>query len=412
MNKRRRRLKLTIDSLAAGGDGVGRDEEGRVTFVPQTAPGDVVLVELLQDRKQFARGKVVELLEPSTHRQEPRCKLFSAGQCGGCQWQQVDRATQRAAKEEIVDNGLRRAVERGMSRAALQDPCSPYGWRRRARLSYWAGGGKRLIGFYPPKSKHISDVSECPQLDPTLQSALDVVRKHLLPALRHRGEIELLLAEDGRCHVAVHGTVAPKGLESLANEDGIAGVRNGKNLHGAASVELEGGVLGSAEGFAQASRAGNLALCKTVAEAMGDLAGKEVLELYAGSGNFTRLLADAKRAVAVEVTPVGATPNGVDWREAEVVESLQAMVADKEHFDLVLLDPPRSGAREAIEGIAALSPQTIIYVSCDVATLSRDVEVLHELGYRAESAQPVDLMPQTSHVEIVLVLRRDAVSAA
>jgi 23S rRNA (uracil1939-C5)-methyltransferase len=411
MNKRRRRLKLTIDSLAAGGDGVGRDDEGRVTFVPQAMPGDVVLVELLQDRKQFARGKVVEIIEASKQRVEPKCALFKAGTCGGCQWQHVDAATQRAAKEEIVDNGLRRAMERGMTRADLEQPCTSYGWRRRARLSFWAGGDKRFIGFYPPKSKQITDVTVCPQLEDKLQEALGLVRKHLLPALRHRGEIEMLLGEDGRVHVAIHGTVAPKGLKDLVAEEMIAGVRNGKTLHGDATVLLEGGVPGNAEGFAQASRAGNLALCKKVAASVGDHKDKSILELYAGSGNFTRLFLGAKRLVAVESAPVANPPAEADWREAEVVELLESMVQGKEHFDLVLLDPPRSGAKEAIAAIAALTPETVVYVSCDVATLSRDVEALCELGYTAESASPVDLMPQTSHVEVVLVLRRTSAPA-
>ncbi len=407
MNKRKRRLKLTIDSLAAGGDGVGRDEEGRVTFVPLAVPGDEVLVELLQDRKQFARGKIVELLKASENRAEPKCSLFRKGLCGGCQWQQVQAEGQAAAKLEIVDNGLRRAIERGLTREPLLEPCSPYGWRRRARLSYWAGEGKRLIGFYPAKSKHITDVAECPQLEEKLQEALGLVRTHLLPSLRHRGEIELLLAEDGRVHVAIHGTVAPQGVKTLAKEASIAGVRNGKNLHGEARVELEGGVMGSADGFAQASRAGNLALCTLVEAAVGDLAGKKVLELYAGTGNFTRLLSAAKRVVAVDTARPPKERGEVEWRQADVVDTLEAMAAAKERFDLVLLDPPRSGAKEAIAGIAALEPQTILYVSCDVATLSRDVESLCELGYTAESAQPVDLMPQTSHVEVVLTLRRN-----
>jgi 23S rRNA (uracil1939-C5)-methyltransferase len=406
MNKRRRRLKLKIDSLAAGGDGVGRDEDGRVTFVAQAVPGDVALVELLQDRKQFARGKIAELLEASPQRVEPSCSLFTSGLCGGCQWQQVSADAQRDAKEEIVDNGLRRAIARGMSREPLQQPCAPYGWRRRARMSFWSGGDKQFIGFYPPKSKQITDVPTCPQLDTKLQDALAIVRKHLLPALRHRGEIELLLGEDGQVHVAVHGTVAPKGLKDLAAEATIAGVRNGKTLHGSATVELEGGIAGSADGFAQASRAGNLALCEKVAELVGDVTGKEILELYAGSGNFTRLLAGAKRVVAVESAKLTKTPEGVDWREADVMEVLETMAKANERVDMVILDPPRSGAKDAIAGIAALEPKTVVYVSCDVATLSRDVEALCELGYEAESAHPVDLMPQTSHVEVVLVLRR------
>jgi 23S rRNA (uracil1939-C5)-methyltransferase len=273
-------------------------------------------------------------------------------------------------------------------------------------MSFWSGGDKRFIGFYPPKSKQITDVTTCPQLDARLQDALAVVRKHLLPALRHRGEIELLLGEGGKVHVAVHGTVAPKGLKDLAADPMIAGVRNGKTLHGSATVELEGGISGSADGFAQASRAGNLALCDKVASLVGDVAGKAVLELYAGSGNFTRLFKGAERIVAVESAKVSNPPEGVDWREAEVVQTLEAMAAAEERFDLVVLDPPRSGAKEAMAGIAALQPKTVVYVSCDVATLSRDVEALCELGYLAEVAHPVDLMPQTSHVEVVLVLQR------
>ncbi|MBL4634805.1 MAG: class I SAM-dependent RNA methyltransferase [Kofleriaceae bacterium] len=409
MRKKKRRIVLDIDSLAAGGDGVARDSEGRVTFIPRAVPGDRALVELQTEKKQFARGRVIEILKEGPHHQKPACDLFTKDLCGGCQWQHIDAETQPAAKEENVDKGLRRVIARGLVRKPLMQPCTPYGWRRRARLSYWAGGPK-LLGFFPPKSQRITDIETCPQLEEKLQTALGIVRKHLLEELRQRGEVEILLAEDGRCHVVVHGTATPMGLSELAEQPEIAGVVNGKRLYGDAAVVLEGGIVSAASDFAQASAAGNAKLCEVVSEALGDLSGKSVLELYAGSGNFTRLMKGASRVVAVECNPMpegGIEGVALEWCDGDVTEEVHALAESEQSFDIVLLDPTRSGSRDALEDIARLNPQRIVYISCDVATLSRDVEELHELGYRGVSAQPIDLMPQTSHVETVIVLEKE-----
>ncbi len=409
MSKKKRRIALHIDSLAAGGDGVARDEEGRVTFISRGVPGDEVLVELLQEKKQFARGRVVSILNEGPHHQKPACKLFAEDLCGGCQWQHISAEAQTRAKEEIVENGLRRAISRGLKPSPLLQPCEPYGWRRRARMSYWAGGNAKILGFFPPKSQKITDIIECPQLQSELQEAVGVVRKILLAELRQRGEVEFLMAADGRCHVAVHGTATPKGLEALSEHPSIAGVINGKRLYGEPVVALEGGVLTAASDFAQASLAGNQALCKTVEAALGDVQGKSVLELYAGRGNFTRLMKGASRVVAIELGEAPETSFDdvtMYWCDGDVAEEVHALAESEQTFDIVLLDPPRAGSRDALEDLVRLDPGTIIYISCDVATLSRDVEMLHELGYDAQSAQPIDLMPQTSHVEIVLVLKK------
>ena len=411
MKRHRRRIALDIDSLAAGGDGVGRDAEGRVTFVPRAVPGDKLLVQLVDERKQFARASVVEVLQASEHRVEDRCGYFARGECGGCQWQHVAQELQRTAKEAIVDNALRRSLDRGLERKPLLEPCPPLGWRRRARLSYWARG-PLVLGFFAPRSQKITDIEQCPQFEPALQRGFDLVREHLLPGLRDKGEIELLLAEDGRVHVSVHGPADPKAVQALAAEASIAGVVHGKKVHGQAEVMLEFGVAASSSRFAQASRSGNIALCEEVAAAVGELAGKRVLELYAGSGNFTRLLAEAAQVVAVEHSPPPASGLPADvganteWQEAEVLEACDALRAASASFDLVLLDPPRTGARDVLDAIVALGPERIVYVSCDVATLARDIEQLHEQGYTATCAQPINMMPQTSQVELVVVLER------
>ncbi len=413
MKRRNRRIALDITGLAAGGDGVGRDETGRVTFVPRSVTGDRVLVQLDDERKQFARAHVVEVLEASPERVEASCEHFKTGACGGCQWQHVAAGAQRSAKEEIVDSGLRRAMEAGLVREALLEPCEPLGWRRRARLSYWARG-PRVLGFFAPRSQKITDIAKCPQFAPGLQRGLELVRRHLLPGLVDRGEIELLLAEDGKVHVSVNGPAETRAVQELADEELIAGVIHGDTVLGAGHVELEFGTLASSNSFAQASRAGNVALCEQVSAALGDLQGKRVLELYAGSGNFTRLLDKARGVYAVEQSelPAGVeaamSEQRIHWMQENVIDGCAMLAAESARFDVVLLDPPRTGAKEIMEAVIGFAPQTIVYVSCDVATLARDLETLRAGGYQAESAQPIDLMPQTSQVELVVRLTRQA----
>ena len=405
MSKRRRRIEVVVESLAAGGDGVARGEDGRVTFVPRAAPGDTLLVSLVQERKQFARGKIAKVLKPSEVRVEPRCKLFADERCGGCQWQHIEQETQHAAKQMIVEQGLRRAIGQGMECATVLEPCPPWQWRRRARFSFWAGGPK-VLGFFPQGDKKITDVAECPQLAEGLQTALTAIRTHLLPGLSARGEVSVVLGSDGTVHVAVHGSATRKSIEALAADPIVGGVSHGTRSSGAKHVRLEGGVPASADSFAQASAEGNEALCQEVVKAMGDVSGLRVLELFAGSGNFTRLLGKASEVVAIESAPLfeGDDTVSAKWIRGDAATTAAALATDGERFDAVLLDPPRSGAREVVESIAALGPKRIVYVSCDVATLSRDIDALTALGYKAVRAQPIDLMPQTAQVEVVAVL--------
>ncbi len=405
MSKRRRRIEVLVESLAAGGDGVARGEDGRVTFVPRAAPGDRLLVSLIQERKQFARGKLVKVLEPSELRVVAKCKLFADERCGGCQWQHIEQETQGAAKQLIVEAGLRKAIARGLECAPLLEPCPPWQWRRRARFSFWAGG-PRVLGFFPQGDKKITDVQECPQLEAGLQAALTAIRTHLLPGLSARGEVSAVLGANGASHVSVHGSASRKSVEALAADPAISGVSHGTRTMGKADVQLEGGVLATADRFAQASAAGNEALCSEVENAVGPVAGLRVLELFAGSGNFTRLFSDASEVVAIEAAPIpkGEYAGGARWIQGDAATRAAELVKAGERFDVVLLDPPRSGAKDVLDSIVALTPKRVVYVSCDVATLARDIEVLVAKGYKAVRAQPIDLMPQTAQVEVVAVL--------
>ncbi len=357
-------VTITIESLAAGGDGVGRDANGRVTFVPLAAPGDTVRVRLVKQTKSFARGEISEVVTPSPERVVPPCPAFIAG-CGGCQWQHVSRAAQLAAKHAIVVNALRRVTSQIEPIAA---PAPAYGWRRRARFHVERG----RVGLYRTATTELLPLAACPQLEPALDRELAQLAKSKLP----NGDVAMLVGQAGARSIGVEGQQAPV-------------------------IEVEPGLFGSAWDFAQASTAGNAVLIALVNKAVGRGPGR-ILELYAGAGNFTRGLI----ALGWQVTPTDAAPPPQPPPHFYVATADRAVEKLQGPFDVVVLDPPRAGAPEAIDGIVKHAPQQIVYISCDPATLARDAERLIAAGYRAERAWPVDMMPQTSHIEVVLVLRK------
>ncbi len=407
-------VEIVIDSLAAGGDGVARDADGRVTFVSHSAPGDRVRARIGQQRRSFARATIVELLSPGPDRVEPACALFANGACGGCQWQHLSPEAQARAKSDNVAAALRHLIDAGLELDPIETPVPPYEWRRRARL-HWVRprrAKKAIVGFYAPRSRRVTDVPRCPQLEPALAGALAYLREQLSPRLTGQGEMELVAGHDGDVHVVVHGPCAPDAVESLPGCGGIVGAALGRRTWGRPTIELEPGLPIRADWFAQPSRAGNAALLAAVDRASWPRDGARICELFSGSGNLTRVLADGAREVLAVDThgragdfPASAS---VSFRQ-DPADRVAALLARKEEdFDLVVLDPPRTGAADVMAPLAALGARRVVYVSCDPATLARDARVLVEAGYRPLRAQPLELMPQTAHVEVVLGLEKAA----
>lgn len=382
-------LELDIDSLAAGGDGVGRDASGRVTFVPRTAPGDRVRARIIKQTKTFARAELVEVLTPSPSRVEPPCPHFTEG-CGGCEWMHVSRPAQLAAKQAIVLGALRKLE--GLTVHPIADPAPPLGWRRRAR--FHVGGD--TVGLYQLGTHRIVPIASCPQLEPRLDAAYQKTVGLTPPS----GELALLVGHAGAIALA---TTRPWRLaRSLVESHWPSGVVSAGVSVGEPVIEVEPGLFGTPWDFAQASAAGNAALTARTRAAVGPGPGR-LLELYAGAGNLTRgLLADGWSVTATDgVKP--AKPPTENYLAGEVTAVLEKLDGP---FDAVVLDPPRAGAADTIAAIVRLSPRVIAYVSCDPATLARDATKLIEAGYRATDAWPIDLMPQTSHVEVVLRFER------
>lgn len=381
-------LELQITSLAAGGDGVGRDDNGRVTFVPRTVPGDRVRATLVTEKASFARAELLDVLVPSPSRVAPMCPAFEAG-CGGCQWLSVSRPAQLEAKQALVASALRGLD--GLIVEPIADPAPALGWRRRARLHSRSG----RLGLYAGRTRQVVPLSRCPQLDLALDAALQFLATKSLPD----GEVALVSNARGEVAVGIERDWAPAG--ALVGHAGIVGACAGAAARfGQPLLEIEPGLWAGPWDFAQASAAGNAALVDRVRAAVGSGPGV-VLELYAGNGNFTRaFVADGWTVHPSDlVAPARAIANFT-------VGPVEQVLASAGSCDALVLDPPREGAAAAVAGIVRLAPQTIVYISCDPATLARDASRLVAGGYRADRAWPIDLMPQTAHVEVVLRLVR------
>jgi len=382
-------VELAIESLAAGGDGVGRAADGCVVFVPFTAPGDRVRVRLVERKARFARGEIERVLARGPERVEPRCPVFGA--CGGCAWQHLDYAAQVAAKRAIVRDALARiaGVAEPPPLAFTASP-APYGYRGRTRVRVERG----TVGFRRRRSRELCAVTACPLLAPPLDAALAALAA--VPP-RGTGEWELALGEGGAVRVAALGAGGGERLALRA---------------GAERLLLSPGV------FAQA----NALLLDALAEAVLGAAGRgaSALELFAGAGFFTLGLARRfAKVVAVESDPAaardlarnvadagqGGAPLRVRVVEARVEAWLAAGEAAALAPEVVVLDPPRGGIGAAAAAtLAQLPARRLVHLSCDPATLARDVAALAREGWRLASLHAFDLFPQTPHVEVLAVL--------
>lgn len=391
-------VELTLDSLAFGGEAVGRDGDGRVVFVAGGAPGDRVRVRLTEQKRKFARGELLEVLAPGRERVTPPCAI--ADRCGGCPWQHVSVTAQLAAKQSIVERALK-------SSGAAVEPIAPsprsLGYRTRARMTARDGN----VGFAARRSHDIVDVAFCPALDPELDRALQAARRSIGHQLGDEGLLAAALTRDSDGKSRVHLALGPgHGADVAALKTAAAPL---VGIDGIETVAFESAP------FAQANAEQNETLRRLVREAARaeDL---RVLELYAGDGNFTRdLAAVAKGGVAIEGDAAAVSRlrrNVVDarWqlRAEPVTRALEKLARAGERFDVIVLDPPRAGAGpEAIVALSRLQAERIVYVSCDPMTLARDLQTLAQNGYRAERAWPVDMMPHTFHVEVVCSIVRE-----
>ncbi len=404
-------VELTVGSLAHGGEAVGR-VRALVCFVAGAAPGEQVRVRVTEARKRFARATVVRVLDASPDRVEPPCPYFGA--CGGCQWQYLAYPAQLAAKHGILRDQLRRALclPDDALDALVRPPIGmrdPWGYRNSVGVVADADG--------KPSFRHLHShatvaIDHCPISQPGINRALAA-----LSAEGVAGALTIRTDADGAAVVLVSGERVQTRQTLLGasfRTDGAAFFQ--VNTRREARLDLAPPLPGEWRPEENGVSMADI-LAATALRGLA-LTGREtVLDAYAGVGTFALLAAPrARRVIAVEEVAVAATDARANARalgienvtvHARKVERFLPALAERgERIDAVILDPPRSGCvPEVLAALMALAPARIVYVSCDPATLARDLAVL-AARYDLEAVQPIDMFPQTFHIESVTTLTR------
>jgi 23S rRNA (uracil1939-C5)-methyltransferase len=398
-------MEVTIERILPGGLGLAH-AEGKTLMVALAAPGDRLRVHVDRVKGNVCFGSIVEVLEPSPVRIAPPCPYF--GRCGGCDFQQLTYEAQLSAKAEIIKDCLHR-IGRINTVPDFNIAPAPNQWRYRSRAQWQYDSVRQRLGYFESVSRNVCDVSECAVLVPELQQSLETLRHEMG---------EGLLPNDARYFRAV---VGDQGV-SVSSGVRSPSISEGKIRDISRSVNGETYNL-NAESFFQT----NIDLAPQLIEAaIGGASGDAAIELYSGVGLFTLPLARRfKHVIAVEENPDAASfaqenlanagLTNVDianaavgqWLNGEVggLRSEKRRQAAALQIDFLLLDPPRVGAESrVIDGILQLSPKQICYVSCDPATLARDLRKIIAGGYSLDSLNAFDMFPQTHHVETIAKL--------
>jgi 23S rRNA (uracil1939-C5)-methyltransferase len=427
---------VTMEKIIAGGMGLARLENGKVIMVPFVLPGEKVRVRETLSRKGYVTGEVVEILDPATDRREPLCSVY--GECGGCDLQHVKYRKQLEIKRTIVAEALQRTGVKTPSAMPEKTVASPgqRHYRSRLRLKIDKNG---TIGFFRKKSNRLVPVNHCPLAGDEINRALaELPHSGILPELAGLcREIELRISPHNRQLLLVLLGCRTKNppaslVARLAGRVSVTAVgiirkhvytqifpRKNTMLQGSRIKLSSGGTCDlswSGGCFSQVNAAQNEQLINLVCSLAGELHGRSVLDLFCGMGNFSIPVALQGAAVtglewsreSVRWAKYNGSAAGVQCRfiRTDVADGLEELAGNGESVDIIVLDPPRKGLGRASNLLPRLCPERIIYVSCDPATLARDLALITRDGYIVQRLVPVDMFPQTSHIECAALLKK------
>jgi 23S rRNA (uracil1939-C5)-methyltransferase len=405
---------VTIEKLVYGGMGLGK-HQGKVIFVPFSVPGDRLCVHTVEEKKTFIRAEIVQIMKPGDGRVEPGCLHF--GKCGGCHLQQLEYLRQVEAKRRILEETMHHRFPETRELPITMNACmQPLGYRSRARVQTRGAGEKASVGFYRHRSHAVEDIDNCPLLRPSLNEALSALKQFKLKVDLDANPQEMDMAcshEEGTWATARVGAEPGDGglplLGTRRSEDVILRRKVG-NFHYSVTASV----------FFQANDFMVLELAALVHKLSANKGRDSALDLFSGVGLFSLPLArQFAKIVAVESSPeacrlCSSNASAAGFRNIQTVCTDAAAwmksegSATSNKFDLIVLDPPRSGAgTDVMEQINKLAPATIIYVSCDPQTLSRDLACISSRDYRIDWVQGLDMFPQTFHFETVVRLNRN-----
>lgn len=419
---------IHVERIAGGGDGVGREDSGRVIFVPRTAPGDVILADVVHAKRQWAKGRVREYVQLGEDRRPAPCPQYD--QCGGCHLQHLTPVEQRRAKRGVVQEALRRI---GGVEAAVPDLVvagNEFGYRNRVTFSFGDATGGLRAGFRMlHDATAVTDTSRCLLAELPIQLAWSALRESWKqgicdPPAGPETRLTIRSASDGSVDMLLRG-VEPPAAESVGRlferVPGLVG------YHYAPPGGVPACIAGSetladrwqgidfdlpADVFLQVNRQVSVAMDAWLDERVGGLSGARILDLYAGVGaRAIRWAMGGAEVTACEVSaPAAAASRSAAARVGAQVVVQHARVEDRIEellpVDVVVVNPPRSGLTRCVaKALVTESAERLAYVSCDPATLARDLGRLSPAWDLVE-LQPFEAFPQTAHVETVAWLHR------
>lgn len=416
-------MECKIDGLSHSGEGVARIE-GKATFVPFTIPGETVDIEIVDEKKSFQRGKLVRILNLSADRVEPPCPHYFS--CGGCSYQHVKYSRQLELKRQVVQETLKRigGIEIGVNPVlGMEDP-----WHYRNKVEWHAlrKAGRFVMGYYINDSRILMDIGNCLLISQEMQEYSSFIKEHA----------EELRIPDN-CEIIVRQSSASRDLMLIFGGTGASGINFAKmlNFREVASIySIDEGIsqlhygdqtlpenLAGIEyqvsplSFFQVNIEQTGRMLEVIKEYARLEAGNTVLDAYCGTGSIALNLARSARLVvgieafksAVKDAKRNAFNNHITNCKFIKGTCEDIVPGLEEHFNVVVLDPPRAGCKDKlIEAIIKKQPERIVYVSCNPATLARDLAEMTKAKYLVQAVQPVDMFPQTSHVETMVLLYR------
>jgi 23S rRNA (uracil1939-C5)-methyltransferase len=404
-------FEVTLEKLTYGGEAMGRLPDGRAMFVPFGLPGEQVRLELTEDKKNFTRGKLLEVLKASPERIEPKCEHF--GKCGGCHYQNLTYEKQLQAKTEILRDQLHR-IGKIENPPVMQMVPSPLEWNYRNHVQFHlTAEGK--VGFINAKGNSTLPIRECHLPEPGInvfwhelyfESNKDVERVSLRAGLEEELMVVLESESPETPEFEIEADVSVVHLYDehavvIAGQDNLLFNISGKDFRV------------SAASFFQVNTKMAEKMVEHLIARLPVTPADTVLDVYCGVGLFSKFLADKCQTVIGIETSESACEDfvvnldefdNVELYEGEAEEVLPGLAGRLDSSTFVIVDPPRAGIeRHALDAILSIKPQIIAYVSCDPSTLARDAARLIQGGYRLTQVTPFDLFPQTYHIESISI---------
>jgi 23S rRNA (uracil1939-C5)-methyltransferase len=435
-----REAEVRIDKVVAGGKGMGL-VDGKVVFVDYVVPGDVALINITKEKKKYMAGEVVRLLKPSADRVEPECEYF--GVCGGCSFFNVGYETELKYKKQLFLETVRRIGKVELDDVEIKRAPSSTHYRNRVQFKVRAVDGEVELGFYKKGTNHVVNIDRCMIASERINRCIQPV-KELVKALPFREnipQIDLTVDDEGKrvvmiMHLITDGysfsnmkdvlrDLFPEYFGSYVvpfvqagRKSTLTPVMKGSGDQGVSytlknSAGGPGYRIGLSPGaFLQVNYAQNVTLVDTMLSYLKLGGDDTVLDLFCGAGNFSFAaswfcgsvtgIESYDQAVDDAIKNMDAFDiKNVSFISGDVTKEVRRLKKEGARFDCLILDPPREGAITVLKELKELIKGKIVYISCDIATFSRDAAYLQDAGFRLTDISLIDMFPRTHHIEAI-----------